>query len=145
MKSVLAVLVVGIALAVGCATKRADPPLFVYADAEIALHAAIAHAHGVNGRLMFTTNTGSMEPLIHGGDLLVVEPVAFDALYVGQVIIYAADWQPTGAPPVCHRIVYKDKLGLVLAGDHNPHTESGYRVTAQNYIGLVAGIYRVSQ
>lgn len=138
------VALLGIALA-GCATKRADPPLFEYESADMALRAALAHAHGVNGRLMFTSNTGSMEPLIHGGDLLVVEPVAFDALYVGQVIIYYAEWQPSDAPPVCHRIVAKDKLGLVMAGDHNAHSEPHYRVTERTYVGLVAGIYRVSQ
>lgn len=137
-------LLVAIALA-GCESKRADPPLFCYTSPDMSLSAAIAHAHCVNGRLFFVANTHSMEPLIRGGDLLVIEPVAFEYLYVGQVIVYRAEWQPIGSPLVTHRIVYKDALGLVMSGDHNAHSEPGYRVTADNYIGLVAGIYRVSQ
>ena len=137
-------LLLGIALA-GCFPRNIDPPLYAYRAPELAIYAARAHAHGIGGRLMYVANTGSMEPLLRGGDIIVVEPYDYKLLRVGQVIVYVADWQPIGAPPVTHRIVYKDKLGLVMSGDHNEHSEPGYRVTATNYIGLVAGIYRVSQ
>jgi signal peptidase I len=136
-------LLTALLLLASCKGTREDPPLFIYDSHSLASLSAAAHAKDVGGKLYAVLDTHSMEPLLMGGDLIVVEPCNYDLLRVGQVIVYRAEWTPAGAPPVTHRVVLKDSLGLVLSGDNNARSESGYRVTRDAVLGIVVGIYRV--
>lgn len=130
-------------LLAACLPIREDPPLFIYDSHSLASISASLHARDTGGSLYSVLDTHSMEPLLKGGDIIVVAPLPFDELRVGQVITYQATWQPPGAAPVTHRVVAKDRLGLILGGDHNAHSEAGSRVTRDAFLGLVVGIYRV--
>lgn len=93
-------------------------------------------------------NTHSMEPLIRGGDYLVIAGKRnrkFESLKAGEIILYQADWRPANAAPVCHRLVKKDKDGWILSGDNAERSEPQWRVTEGNYIGVVVAIYRLKK
>lgn len=126
-----------------CAPKRIDPPLYTYDLPRLVSESARLHALQINGLLFIVANTHSMEPLLRGDDLIVVEQKPFDTLRNGEVITYRAEWAPSIAPPVCHRIVAIDSGGLLLSGDNVAHSESKFRVTRANYIGAVVAIYRL--
>lgn len=107
--------------------------------------AANLHAKEVGGRVYFVLDTHSMEPVLLGGDYIVIRRVPFTALEVGEIITYTASWQPTSADPVTHRIVGEDAMGLILSGDNNSRSEPRYRVTNATYHGKVIAIYRVAK
>lgn len=138
----LAVLLLGWFLLLSGCTKHIDPPLFIYPDTTLRGLSAQLHSVDVNGRIFVAANTHSMEPLILGGDWLVMAHSPFANLEQGKVIVYQAEWQKDG-PPVSHRIVGKDSYGLIMAGDNNPRSEPSSRVTEDNYLGEIVGIYRV--
>lgn len=129
----------------GCSPKRLDPPTLTYDTPILTELSAKAHAATANGKVYYVMDTHSMEPTLWGGDFIVVVPAPYHELKLGQIITYQADWQPAGAPPVTHRLVKQDGLGWVLSGDNNARSEPQWRVTSRNYIGLVAGIYRVKK
>lgn len=146
MKTLRAILFCAAALVLAsCYPARLDPQLYTYDSARVVSESARLHALNVQGTVYLVMDTHSMEPLLFGGDLVVVAPVGFDALKLGQVITYRADWAAPDAPPVTHRIVARDSDGLLLSGDNVAHTENKHRVTARNYVGLVVGIYRLSK
>lgn len=134
----------------GCGyPKHIDPPLYTYDLDSVAKQSAVLHARDVNGIWLSVQNTHSMEPLLQGGDYVVIQTGVFAPLKErrkGEVINYLADWQPNG-PTVCHRIVDIDPFGLLAEGDNvdGQHSESHWRVTDENYRGLVVGIYRVKK
>lgn len=126
---------------VGCRPERHDPPLFLCA---LPANAASAHAARIDGTAYYVAPTGSMEPLLTGGDYVVVDgriPLTRDLL--GHVITYHAAWQPDGLLRVTHRMTDWDQYGGICEGDANRHSESRWRVTAANYIGAVVAIYRL--
>lgn len=129
----------------GCGyPKHIDPPLYTYDTPALTLLSAQAHARGVEGLLYTVADTHSMEPLLKGGDHLVVLPPSkapYAGLVAGKPIVYRAAWYLTS--PVTHRLVAKDKDGWILSGDNNPRSEPQWRVTEDTYIGTVVGIYRV--
>ena len=49
-----------------------------------------------------TVPTGSMEPTIHKGSAIVVDPIAIDQIAVGDVIVFAA---PTTGTMTVHRVI----------------------------------------
>jgi signal peptidase I len=134
-----------VAMLQGCSGgKRIDPPLYFESSLPAARLAAHLHAQDAGGVIFQLLPTGSMEPLMKGGDFIVVRGGGFDALQEGQVIAYRAAWIPGDGLPVAHRLVGRDSHGWILSGDNNPRSEPQWRVTERNYIGLVIAIYRVA-
>ncbi len=135
---------------IGCSPKRVDPPTYYETSPTAAFVAANLHATETGGFVWAVADTHSMEPLIWGGDFVVTKNVPFKSLKVGQPIAYMAQWAPKG-PPVCHRIVMQDSYGFLVSGDNvkpdidengrNRHSEASYRVTEENYLGLVLSIW----
>lgn len=131
--------------------RHKDPE--VHADFATVRDAAIAArvdamdtSDGAAGRVYSVLDTHSMEPLLYGGDYIVVRSKPFADVALGEVITYIADWQKMG-PPVVHRALVHDSYGYLVGGDNvdAEHTENRYRVTAANYIGTVTAIYRVEK
>lgn len=90
--------------------------------------------------------TGSMLPLLQAGDWIVLDKrEPFTKRLLGHVVTYRAAWRPADAPPVSHRVVAFDAWGAICEGDPLRGGETGYRVTAANYLGEVVGIYRISK
>ncbi|MSR63736.1 MAG: methyltransferase domain-containing protein [Planctomycetes bacterium] len=81
-------------------------------------------------RLRFRAFGRSMRPLIPHGSLLEVEPRAFAAVRLGEVVLHAAP----GAPLVAHRVVGRAGAELVTRGDSNARLD---RVGASEFLGVV--------
>lgn len=143
----VAVVALWVLFVAGCATAspggRLDPTIhFAPTDLQ-AWYAAEYAAAQEGGDVYYLQDTHSMEPLMWGGDYLVVVPGKFESWKVGQVLTYDAEWMPPGEPNVTHRIVGKDEYGLIMSGDNNPFSEASWRVTDANDVGIVTGIWRV--
>lgn len=96
-------------------------------------------AGGVNGKVWNVSFTGSMKPLLEGGEY-VVSVSRYDTIRKGEVLIYRQPYYPN---PIIHRAVQQDKDGWIMSGDSAKHTESWARVTAKEYIGTVVAVYRL--
>lgn len=114
---------------------RVDPPVYAVANPS---DAAKASATALNGRVWAVSNTGSMRPLLQGGEY-VVTVSNFDAVQKGQVLVYHATYNKN---PIIHRAVDRDKHGWLMAGDTAKHSESWARVTKENYLGTVFFVYK---
>ena len=137
-----------------CAPRHEEIPLLTYDTPTLTLLSAQAHAADLNGKspadqpqkgLYLMADTHSMEPVMWGGDYIVVAPPEkrpYSGLRVGEVVTYRADWLPAGALPVTHRLAMKDKYGWILTGDNNSSYESRWRMTEEDYLGTVVAIYR---
>ena len=130
----------------GCFPRNHDPTVEYHDTAAEAYAAARDDAARLGGLTFVVLGTRSMEPLLWGGDYIVVDPgVSVDKVELGRVITYHAEWQQPGQPPVTHRITARDAYGLIVAGDNVKgldHPENRYRVTAANYVGAVTKIHR---
>lgn len=142
----------------GCFAKHDDPPLLTYDTAALTRQSALLHAVDVNGKspvgqpqkgLYHVLDTRSMEPLLKGGDYIVVDTkFPYAKLTKGVPITYQAQWQPPAAPPVTHRTQAKYPDGWVCSGDANGINGNrgpveNWRVTEKEFVGKVVGIYRV--
>jgi signal peptidase I len=83
----------------------------------------------------------SMLPTLQGGDLVVVQPVAFNDLKVGDIIVYN-DLCSTQGESVIHRVVKIESAGLITQGDNNPGTDQASQIavgpiTSQCVVGKV--------
>ena len=104
--------------------------------------AAAAHAGRVGGRVFTVSFTGSMKPLLQGGEK-VVAVGEFPAVKKGDVLFYDGELNPYAQPiTLIHRAVDRDKGGWIMSGDNNANTETWSRVTANNYRGTVIAIYK---
>lgn len=140
-------------IAPGCGyPDHIDPPLYErdVSPAQLAqeayLHARdLPGGYGMHFRIL---PTGSMEPTIKGGDIIVVAGKGnrpYASLKAGEIIVYYASWMARDQPPVAHRLITKDRYGWILSGDANPTSESSWRVTEENYVGVVVARYRVKK
>ncbi len=131
----------------GCGyPKHIDPLLLTYPSKNLALLSAQARAKDIGGIVCEVANTHSMEPVLLGGDYIVVDPrTVYADVRLGQVVTYQATWTASDAPPVAHRALVRDSGGLLVGGDNvdGQHPENQWRVTQTNYIGVVDTIYRV--
>lgn len=91
----------------------------------------------LNGKAFQVAHTGSMEPLLKGGEWIVAV-ADYPSIQKGQILVYQA---PYNKNPLLHRAVEKDHLGWIMSGDSAPHTESWFRVTPESYIGTAIIIY----
>lgn len=85
-------------------------------------------------RLITVLPTGSMEPTLHGGDVLTVEAVPFEALRVGDIIIF---WSPDQKhQKIVHRI-FEVRRGYVWTkGDANARPDP-FEVRREQVVGRV--------
>jgi hypothetical protein len=122
-------------LAFGWKPVRVDPKIYVtrYPEAE-----ARQLAEQIGGKVWVVGFTGSMKPLLKGGEYVVSVP-NFQSIKQGEVLIYN---QPYHDKPIVHRAVQVDNDGWIMSGDSAKHTESWARVTASNYLGTAVAIYR---
>jgi len=123
--------------------ERGLPPRIVCTDRAAALAQAGAAAIPVLG-------TGSLAPYVPaapaGSDPLqtimayaVIDPAAsFADIKPGALCIYSADFTPYR---VMHQASAKDSLGWIGSGLHNAHSEASWRITPQNFVGIVGRVY----
>ena len=114
---------------------KIDPPIY---DSFEASAIADNTAKKLGGAVWHVTNTGSMKPLLRGGEYAVTV-AKFSEVKQGQVLVYRATYN---ANPIIHRAVEHDRDGWIMSGDSAKHTETWARVTAANYLGTVVLIYR---
>lgn len=121
-----------------------DPVIYdQYLTQDQAFNAASIDIEENGGKIYTLLPTGSMEPLLHGGDYVVVKNKGFDDLSPGEVIAYVPDWSINRLPTI-HRVLLRDSYGLLVAGDAvKGNEEAHFRVTPKNYIGVVTAVYRV--
>lgn len=99
-------------------------------DARAAFSAAWTIASQIQGaRVMTVLPTGSMRPMFDQKAFLVVAPVAFESVQVGDIITFR---HPKLGTPIVHRVFEKHGKSLWTKGDHNSRPDDVY-VTAENY------------
>ena len=93
--------------------------------------------------------SGSMEPVLYRGDIVVVEKVNFlginefdpNTLKVGDIVVYNARWFPN---PVIHRVINVSEVNgakyYTIKGDNNP-TEDPELVSPDQITERVITIY----
>ena len=86
----------------------------------------------VSGIRCYAVLTGSMEPVLPVGSLLVVVPMSFDELKVGQDITYK-----TAGGTVTHRIVAIDQAARTVTTQGLTNNVADTPVTAENIVGRV--------
>lgn len=130
-------------LLAGCSVKQDTPATFWNQLPEQARIAATLQAQEIGGICYKVAPTGSMEPMLTGGDYIVVDTgFPFEQLKKGQPITYYASWLPEGAWPVTHSTSAKHGDGWIVDGIANREYEKGnWTVTKKNYIGKVIAIY----
>lgn len=92
------------------------------------------------GFMMFRVVTGSMEPTIPTGALMVTQQVDIDSVALGDIICFRTQETEIWGSIVTHRVVEVLELGekvlLRTQGDANLVAD-GYLVTRDNFIGRV--------
>ena len=94
------------------------------------------------GRSLFRVATGSMEPTIPTGSLLICKEEVIDNIKVGDIICFRSKESNMLGQVITHRVtkVMRDEEGmryLETAGDANPSAD-GFYVTESNLIGKVS-------
>lgn len=153
----VAMAILGLVVSCGYAPHK-DPQLYTYETARVAEESARLHARDIGGTYHQNLCCGSMEPLIHAGDFIVVAPITlfpFSDDLLGRPCVYQPKWLPAEQLAL-HRFVSGNaKDGFIASGDGvkpdiDPHTgrdlhsENAYRIKAADYRGRVVGIYRVA-
>lgn len=136
----------------GCWQDHIDPPVVICKSVEEAsnLSQSLAtklngkHSNGIPKGWYQTGFSGSMEPTIHGGDIIVVDKaIILSQNQVGHILTYFPEWKPI-RENTCHRMVGWDKEGAIMEGDAEiATTENKNRVNKANYDGEVIKIFRV--
>ncbi len=73
----------------------------------------------------------SMEPLLSEGDVVLVQPIPFSSVSVGDIVAYR-----TFGGDVLHRVVSRTEKCLYTKGD-NASREDGVCVRRGDYLGIV--------
>ena len=122
-------------LAFGWKPVKKDFPIY---DSPIAESMAHDVAEKLGGKAWAVGFTGSMKPLLQGGEFVVTVD-KFDDIQAGQILVYRASYHDK---PIIHRAVQKDGYGWLMSGDSSPRSESWARVTKDNYLGTAVAAYR---
>ena len=92
---------------------------------------------------LLAVESGSMEPVLYRGDLVVVRAVDPTTLQVGDIIIYNRTSNPVEVP-IVHRIVaiqdISGELYFTTKGDNNPGPDPGMRSTADIKAKVIGSI-----
>ncbi len=112
-----------------------------------ALQLGNSFARDAGAKLLLTSGTRSMEPVIRGRVYVVAEPIPYDRIIQGDLLVYLG--RPDATKPdrtsMLHRAVLRDKGGWLMSGDNNRWTESWDRVTPVTYVGTVTTILEFPQ
>ncbi len=108
---------------------------------EIATYIVIILVGVVVAQHMNVVVSGSMEPVMYRGDIVIIDNNPGD-VKVGDIIVYHATWFDQ---PVIHRIKEINKLSngstyLIMKGDNNP-TPDPYPVYSDQIISKVVTVY----
>lgn len=120
-------------------SKEVNPPVYEFST-DPAAEVAALQAGGI-GNVYHVAFTGSMRPFLDGGEYVVIDR-NFESAQRGQIAIYR---YKSSSVPYIHRLAQKDSLGWIAGGDHNKSYENWERVTKDNFIGVVVGVYRVKK
>jgi hypothetical protein len=126
------------------------PPREEFATIEAASRAALAYVAAHGGTYVPIAGTGSMAPYIPPGKTLTAEAqkneivayvvtaagATFADIAKGDLVIYRPKWNESR--PVMHQAALYHDGGWVMSGLANRHSETGERMTAENFTGLVA-------
>lgn len=84
--------------------------------------------------------TGSMFPVLRGGESIAVLPAKFETLRPGQIVIV---WPHDSQVPICHRlkryIRTASATGWVLQGDNRKEPDHEI-MTPETFVGVVGSI-----
>lgn len=116
--------------------------------AVLAVFAATTVYPALTGRTTMTVLTGSMEPNLPPGDIVVYAPVDPATLKPGDVIAYQPDSDITGGVPITHRVISTDSpKGIIVQGDAVPLPDAPVRpdqvVGKMDYFIPYAGYLKV--
>jgi signal peptidase len=93
---------------------------------------------GVVGFRTFTVLTGSMQPGIHPGDLVVDQSIPARKLRIGDVVTFSSPDPPKRL--ITHRVrrlaFHRSYVDVVTKGDQNDAVEQ-WRIPARGHVGLV--------
>ncbi|QOD06059.1 signal peptidase I [Pseudarthrobacter sp. BIM B-2242] len=96
--------------------------------AVLAVFAATTVYPALTGRLTMTVLTGSMEPALPPGYIVVYAVVDPGTLKPGDVIAYRPEPDTTGGVPITHRVVSIDSpRGIIVQGDAVPLPDAPVR------------------
>ncbi|MCJ7478808.1 MAG: signal peptidase I [Candidatus Nanohaloarchaeota archaeon QJJ-7] len=77
--------------------------------------------------------SGSMEPNLHRGDMIVVEGEPWEEIEVGEIIVFESGDMPV---PVIHRVIEKNETALQTQGDAlNTQHEFEKHITEDQVMG----------
>lgn len=95
-------------------------------------------AYRVTGHVtpLLTVKSGSMEPILSIGDVILIEPVSRQDLKVGDVVVF---YRPGTDQLIVHRIVRKTELGVYTKGDANPGIDPWSPIPYENVVGRWTG------
>ncbi|MGB9631438.1 MAG: signal peptidase I [Candidatus Methanodesulfokora sp.] len=74
--------------------------------------------------------SGSMEPTLEPGDLILVQKVDPASLKVGDIIVFEVPWSNT---PIVHRVIAIDNGKIFTKGDNNLYPDPSYRTSGDVY------------
>jgi len=127
--------------------RASQPVKSQFASQSEALLAANLFAKSIGGRLIITSGTRSMEPLIHGKTYVVIAHQPYTSIAKSDLLVYIG--RPDASKPdrktILHRAVLHDSYGWMMSGDNNRWSESWDRVTEGNYMGKVVAIFAFPQ
>lgn len=141
-------------LVFGCQPKRAYVPVFFASEKTDQLKLARDHAANQGGMVYSVRPTGSMQPDLEAGDVIVVVPIEWEEVRPGMMLTYQASWLPRTSPPTTHWCAESHGDGYIMDGSNNKHYEKGkltmyeedfmYRNKEGNRVGgKVIAIYRL--
>lgn len=121
-------------------------PIHVQASREPLLEAGLWAANYFFGRHEVTTvgRTGSMLPLLNGGEVVVLAH-DFDGIALGSVVAYrtVGGSSPAIGSRLVHRIQARSDAGWIPQGDTpGCALEEWNPITRENYVGTLVGIFR---
>ena len=88
---------------------------------ELAVSLTSGTAFGVPSS--YVVVSGSMVPVLKVGDVVLVQPIAYSNVKVGDIIIY---YEPALNVDIVHRVVAVTPQGLITKGDANPRADEPY-------------------
>lgn len=101
------------------------------------LLAVIAYRVSGNVTPLLVVKSGSMEPVLHVGDVIVIEPARPENIRVGDVIVF---WNPWYGNLVVHRVIRVAEEGVYTRGDANAGIDPWSPVPYENIVGKWTGL-----